>query len=200
MDILLRGFIYLDVLIVGALLPIAIRHAYAHFRPGKHEPERPQVPENVKARLIHKSETEYQSVLDNSVKQLQRDLLSSSEQINGLLKQFAGDIIGEEMEKYRNEIARLHKQAEVDMGGIKQAVSGHQAEIEDRMAKELAAEKLSLLKQIDTRLGDAVASFLLETLQHNVDLGSQKEYLVAMLEEHKDELKQGVVDEVQPTK
>jgi hypothetical protein len=30
-----------------------------------------------------------------------------------------------------------------------------------------------------------VASFLNETLQHNVDLGGQTEYLLSMLEEHK---------------
>jgi hypothetical protein len=198
--LLLHIFIYVDVLILGALLAIAGQHAYAHFRPHKHDQEKPHIPESVKERMLRKSEMEYQTVLEHSVKRLQHDLESSSEQINGLIKRFAGEIVGDEMEKYRQELAKLHKQAEADMSGIKAAVGGHQAEIEAKMAEELEAEKQFLIKQIDTKLGDAVASFLMETLQHNVDLGSQREYLITTLDAHKEELKQGVVDEAQPAK
>jgi hypothetical protein len=44
-------------------------------------------------------------------------------------------------------------------------------------------------------LADAVASFLIETMQHNVDLGAQSTYLTTMLEEHKTELTKGIIDE-----
>jgi len=40
-----------------------------------------------------------------------------------------------------------------------------------------------------------VASFLTETLQHNVDLGAQSAYLTAMLEEHKADFAKEVADE-----
>jgi hypothetical protein len=43
-------------------------------------------------------------------------------------------------------------------------------------------------------LGDAVASFLIDTLQHEVDLGAQTNYLIKTLDEHKDELKKEVDD------
>jgi hypothetical protein len=49
---------------------------------------------------------------------------------------------------------------------------------------------------MDTKLADAVTSFLMETLQHNVDLGAQSAYLTAMLDEHKDELVKGVKHEI----
>ena len=35
----------------------------------------------------------------------------------------------------------------------------------------------------------------LDTLQHNVDLGAQNSYLIATLEEHKNDFKKGVSDE-----
>jgi uncharacterized protein YjbJ (UPF0337 family) len=140
-------------------------------------------------------------VLNHSVDLLQHDLESTSEQINGLVKRFAGEIVGDEMERYRSELTKLHKQAETDMGSIKQAISGHQAEIEAKMAQELAAEKQRLISQIDTKLSDAVGSFLIETLQHNVDLGNQSDYLVALLEEHKAEFKQEVTGgQAEPSK
>lgn len=197
-DTFFKIFIYFDVFLIGALTMLAARHAYAHFRPDKHEPERPHLSQAVKDRMLHTSEMQYKSVLDHSVKKLENDLNSSAEQINGLIKRFAGEIVGDEMEKYRKGLAQLHEQAAADMSGIKQAVAGHQAEIEAKMLQEIEAEKKFLIQQIDTKLADAVGSFLIETLQHNVDLGSQNDYLIQMLEEHKADFKKEVTDENQP--
>ena len=45
-----------------------------------------------------------------------------------------------------------------------------------------------IIGQLDTKIADGIASFLVETLQHNVDLGAQTAYLTAQLEEHKADL------------
>jgi len=201
MSLFLQVFLFIDIFIIGTLMPLIFRHAYAHFKPGKHEPEKPQMTAATREKMVHESEIKYQKVLDHSVDVLQKDLDKSAEQINGLVTRFAGVIVGDEMERYRSELSKLHKQAETDMSVIKQDIAGHQAEIETKYKQELELEKQRLLKQIDTKLGDAVGSFLIETLQHNVDLGNQADYLVAMLEEHKDDFKREVAGgEAQPTK
>ncbi len=64
-----------------------------------------------------------------------------------------------------------------------------------RQLKEILDDKQRLTQQIDAKLGDAVASFLLETLGHNVDLGAQTAYLTALLDEHKEDFKREVTDE-----
>ena len=56
-----------------------------------------------------------------------------------------------------------------------------------------------MIQQIDTRLAEAVTSFLIETLQHNVDLGAQSAYLTAQLEEHKADFIKEVADETPAT-
>jgi antitoxin component of RelBE/YafQ-DinJ toxin-antitoxin module len=71
------------------------------------------------------------------------------------------------------------------MGVIREEVAKYEETIKARIDQELTAERQKLVTQIDTKLADAVASFLNETLQHNVDLGGQTEYLLSMLEEHK---------------
>jgi F0F1-type ATP synthase membrane subunit b/b' len=76
----------------------------------------------------------------------------------------------------------------------------HKGELKAKMEQEIAAEKQRLVRQIDAKLADAVGSFLLETLRHNVDLGSQKDYLVAMLEEHKADFIKEVGDETPAAK
>jgi len=70
-----------------------------------------------------------------------------------------------------------------------------QAELEAKLDEEMAGEKQKLVSQMETKLADAVAAFLTETLQHNIDLGAQGDYLTALLEEHKDELVRDMKDE-----
>ena len=188
-------FIIVDVFIAGILAALAVSHGRAHYRPAPHDAEQPQLSAATKERLLRKSETQFQKVLEHSVDDLTHDLESSSDQINELIKRFAGDIVNDEMERYRVELAKLHNQAETDMGGIKKAVAGHQQELEMQLAKEMEIEKQRLVTQIDIKLADAVASFLLEALGHNIDLGSQQDYLVSLLEEHKAEFKAEITHE-----
>ena len=185
-DILLRLFLYADIFVVGALTVITVQHGRAHYKLQKHgSDDKPHLSAETKERMLKSSEEQYQKVLERSVGVLQKDLEHSAEQINGLVTRFAGVIVGDEMEKYRTELAKLHQQAEADMSGIKQEIAGHQAEIEAAYKAELEAEKAKMIQQIDLKLGDAVGSFLVEALQHNIDLGAQGEYLISLLEEHK---------------
>ena len=184
----LQIFLFADVFIIGLLVPYIFRHANAHLNRDKAEStetNQPQLSPAAKERLLKASEDQFQKALNHSVDVLQHDLEASAGQINSLVTRFAGVIVGDEMERYRSELAKLSQQAATDMSSVKHAISSHQAEIEAAYKKELELEKERLLKQIDTKLGDAVGSFLIETLQHNVDLGNQAEYLVGMLEEHK---------------
>lgn len=199
---LLEIFIYLQVFIIGVLAAIAFRHARAHYRPDSHEPETPlpplpdaELPPEVKQRLLQASEAQFQLVLKHSADQLQGDLRLSATQINNLVNRLAAEIVSGELERYRVELGQLRNQANTQMGAIGAEVDKHKAEIEARLDQEVAAEKQRLIQQIDTKLADAVASFLMETLQHNVDLGNQNAYLVSMLEEHKADLIKGVSDE-----
>jgi hypothetical protein len=66
------------------------------------------------------------------------------------------------------------------------------AEREQAMAAKLAMQKQQLVAALDSRLTDTIGAFLAETLGNEVDLGAQAPYLVAMLEEHKNELLQGI--------
>lgn len=186
----LQIFIYLQVFIIGALAVVAFRHGRAHYRPDRQIdlaalPPPPELPPEVKRRLMEASEAQFQLVLKHTAEQLNSDLRGSSVQINHLVNNLAAEIVSGELEHYRIELGRLRNQASTQMGAIRAEVDKHKAAIEAKMDQEVAAERQRLIQQIDTKLGDAVASFLTETLQHNVDLGGQTAYLVGLLEEHK---------------
>jgi F0F1-type ATP synthase membrane subunit b/b' len=203
---LLQIFLFLQIFLIGMLATVAVQHAREHYKLQR-KPEAPKptplshehIPPVVREKMIQTSQHQFQAVLNQSALDLQHDLKESSAKINNLVNKLATGIVAAEMERYQEELSRLHSQANTEMGGIRTEIAKHEAELKAKLAQEIEAEKQRLIKQIDTKLADAVGSFLVETLQHNIDLGSQSSYLIAMLEEHKADFVKGVADETQPT-
>ncbi len=209
----LQLFLLLNVFLIGALTATAVRHAYAHFRPVHPETKklRPteqgaHLPALVKAQLLQAAQVKFQAVLNRSADELQHDLKATSIQINKHLEKLGTAVVTNEMHRYSGLIDQLRKQsAATAVGGeskiaeykaeLRTKLDERQAELEAKLTDEMMTEKQRLIQQVDTKLADAVASFLVETLQHNVDLGAQSAYLTAMLEEHKAELSKGITDE-----
>lgn len=81
---------------------------------------------------------------------------------------------------------------ETELTKRQEAYAAKQTELEAKLEAELEKRKTAYATQLDTKLGDAVAAFLTDTLGTNVDLGAQTAYLLAQLDAHKDELIDGV--------
>jgi hypothetical protein len=189
---ILQILLFAQALVLGSLVTLAVQYYRRHYGSSYHETEilHPIDPEEVlspevKQRLIEESELKIQSALNSTAHKLNSDLDVSAVEINRLVKRLATDIVSGEMERYRLQLGQLHEQADKQMGVIREEVAKYEETIKARIDQELTAERQKLVTQIDTKLADAVASFLNETLQHNVDLGGQTEYLLSMLEEHK---------------
>lgn len=195
-------FLFAQVFIMGAMAAIGVRYILSHSRSAKEEPApeyqplpRIDIPKEVKERLLLASQAQFQTALKQSSLKLQQDLGVSSGHINNLVMRLASEIVAGEMEKYRLQLSQLHEQAQAGLSGISKEVGKHQDELKVKMAAEVEAEKQRLIKQIDSKLGEAVGSFLLEALQHNIDLGNQSAYLMELLEEHKADFVKEVVGE-----
>ena len=211
-SLILQIFLLINVFFIGVLAAVALRHARAHFKPPqpveapRRKGQQVHLPSAVKERMLHAAQANFQSVLDHSASELQRDLTTTASGLNKQLEQLGHEIISDEMKRYRAGLDELRDQAQIAIGGAQSSIAAHQAELEakfiERQAQleknltdEMAAEKQRLMEQMDAKLSDAVASFLIETLQHNVDLGAQSTYLMTMLDEHKAELTKKVIDE-----
>lgn len=205
---LLQLFLLLDTFIMGALAAVAARHAYAHFRPPEPEPEKPHatnpvvhLPPAVREQMLAAAQTNFKTVLDRSTTELQHDLETTTGQLSRSLEKIGSEVVGKEMERYQTTLEALRKQTETSIVGATTEIAEHQTALKAQLEQEITTEKQRLIDQIDTKLADAVASFLMEALQHNVDLGAQSAYLTAMLDEHKDDFKREVgMDEAQPAK
>ncbi|MEP7204776.1 MAG: periplasmic heavy metal sensor [Candidatus Saccharibacteria bacterium] len=209
----LQILLLLNVFIMGIVVAVAVRHGHAHFWPthqesDKHAPRPPvvQLPPQLRQRLLQASQNNFQKVLEQSADELQRDLRVTALHLNGQLEKLGTKIVSDETDRYHTGLDQLRQQAEITINGaqteidkhqaeLKAKLAEHQAQLEAQLTEKVAAEQQLLIRQMDTKLADAVASFLTETLQHNVDLGAQTSYLTALLEEHKDELTRSLGDE-----
>lgn len=203
MNIYLLIFLLFDVFLMGAIAATALRHAYAHFRPHTHDLEKSHIsyqnghlPPSVREKLLEEAQANFQSVLDQAAKELQKDLESTADEIKKQVGKLGDEAEGKELEHYKATVAELQDKTKADISDIDKELAAQKAELKAKFAEDMAAEKQRLLQQIDTKLGDAVGSFLLETLQHNVDLGAQTAYLMSVLEEHKADFAREVADEV----
>jgi monoamine oxidase len=172
----------------------------------------------VKERLLKVAESDYEEVLNKSVSDFKGDLRSTTARITDSLTQFSGDILGEEMDRYKNTLKELREKTEQTRSQAQTDVERHQAELEaliverqklmeqklvdrytqleNQAAQEINNTKRAYIERIDAKLADSVTSFLSTTLQYNADIGAQEQYLIAELEKHKNELIQEVASEL----
>lgn len=200
----LQIFFIINALIIGGLVTIAVQHAYAHYHPQKVEekkvPTTPQdrtarLPVEVREQLLADAHKKYQLMLDRAGSELEKDLASTSNMLTDQLKRIGAKIVNDELEQYKGTLRDMHVQADEAINGGRKDIVAYQQEMRAKLAAEVSVEKDRLVGLIDTSLSDAVASFLIETLQHDVDLGAQAPYLTKMLDEHKEEFKKSIADE-----
>ncbi|HSX36866.1 MAG TPA: OmpH family outer membrane protein [Patescibacteria group bacterium] len=198
----LQIFLYVDVFFIGVLATIAVRHGFAHLNlkklslpKGHTASQGGHLPPSVREHLLEEAQIGFRSVLNQSAKELQKDLEDTATEINKLVEKMGTEAVATELERYRAKLEKLTEDAEEKIGGAGAEIAEHQGNLKAKLEEEMAAEKQRLLAQIDTRLADAVSSFLIETMQHDVDLGAQTAYITKMLEEHKQEFTKGVADE-----
>jgi hypothetical protein len=200
----LQIFLIINACIIGGLITIAVEHAYAHYHPPKVEVKKVPVPApdrsahlpvEVREQLLADAHKKYQIMLDHAGSELEKDLASTSGMLTNQLKRIGAKIVNDELEQYKGTLRDMHVQADEAINGGRKDIVAYQQEMRAKLTAEVSAEKERLVGLIDTSLSDAVTSFLIETLQHDVDLGAQAPYLTSMLDAHKDDFKKSVTDE-----
>lgn len=210
----LQIFLLVNVFLIGIVTAIAVRHAYAHFKPHTHDAEHPrhttapqtQLSPEIKARLMKAAEAKLEAALERSSIQFEKSLQETTIRLDRQLERLGSKVINDEMIRYNKALEDLQAHTQLSIGGAQGEIAKHQedlkaklaerqAELEVQLSQEMEIKKDQLARDLDTKLADAVASFLIETLGHDVDLGAQNAYLTKMLDEHKDEITKGIKSE-----
>lgn len=107
----------------------------------------------------------------------------------------AAQILNGELEQYRQTIKQADTAAANVTAETERQLASIKKTIEAESQSAVREEKQKLLRQLDDKLSDIIAQYLLEALGEHVDLGSQKEYIFRQLEENKDKIKKDINDE-----
>lgn len=197
----LQVFLLINVFIIGALSAIGVRHARAHFRTKSNKKvdvqTTPQfrLSPDVREKMLAKAEADFKTVLAKASTELEADLKRTIDNLSEQLEKLGKSVTETEISRYNTTLEQLRKQAETVIQSAQTEVKNHQSDISAKLSENMKVEQDRMIAQLDTKLGDAVSSFLTETLQHEVDLGAQVPYMLKSLEEHKAELIKGITGE-----
>lgn len=145
--------------------------------------------------LRNNAQLQLNNTIKSMDKQLQQALRQSYQQLINNIEKQAAQIINGELDSYRKTIA----EARTSASNVSKEAEKQIVEIRESVQKEakeaVYEEKQQLLKRIDDKLSDTIVYYLADALGEHVDLGSQKDYILNQLENHKEEIKQDINDE-----
>lgn len=201
MDISLQIILLVNVFLIGVGVAVGARYAWAHFHPhpavrrARDAEKAVRLSAQAREQLIKEAEETYRLVLNKTTTALVGDLEHTAERLNKDLAILGDKIINNELEKFKKKLDEIHTvTAQAAQNGVAD-ITAYQEQAKQTMLAEIEQEKIRLLDHIDTKLADSVVAFLVETLQHDVDLGAQSSYLTKVLDEHKSDFVGNVKNE-----
>lgn len=223
---ILEIFLVINAFILGVVVTLAVQYFIAHQRNKKAKQAKRPAHETTplspatRERIAKQAEANLQGVVNRSALRLQHDLGDTSHELNKLLERFGGEVLDDEIRLFKANVADIRAATQGSLAGAQDQIAALQADIlkslatrqaeldtklserqamlEAELDQSFAVQKDNLTKQLNEKLNDAVLSFLLETLGHEVDLGAQTDYLVATLEANKASLIQAATDTPAP--
>ncbi len=207
----LQLFLGLNAFVLGVVATWAYTHWHKHIRPTNAPKEvenatahtELELPEGFKEELLRASARDLGATLRSTRAHFEEDLDKTASHLNGMLEKFGSDIVNDEMNLFQTRIKEIREATATKIDTVQNQTAEHQQqleaaiearriELEQALEAEITAEKARVLSVLDTKLSNAMTSFLLEALESEVDLGAQTPHLIAELEAHKDELKKEV--------
>jgi hypothetical protein len=214
--LLFQIIIAANAFLLGAVLVLAVQHARAHFRGEKPEltAQKGAVAPQLRQQLLAQAQERYNTVVAKSAETLASNLNQTTAELTQTLTEVGTNILEQETKAFGEKLTSLRQTSESMIDGANGTIAQQKAQVEaeiaqykmqleqdmaarlnqkeQMMAAELTAQKQQLIAALDSKLTDTISAFLAETLGNEVDLGAQAPYLVAMLEERKAELIDGV--------
>ncbi len=160
------------------------------------QPKPIHITEPTAADLEAKLKAAYEAKIIEATATFGEDLKATSTRLSEQVSRLTTNVIEEELEAYQKTLEGVRQTATEAMENIRQAVEQQRVELRQSMEADFASEKERMAAKFDTKLGDIVSSYISESLGGGVDLGSQLQYVVNSLEEHKAELKKDLTSGV----
>lgn len=145
------------------------------------------------AEIQKQAKAQLAKTADEAAERLQKSLNNSVDQVAANINESLGTDLRAEFEKYQVSLSALRDQTVGEFTKIQQELDHRKLELMEHLERDIAEERARRVDAFNARLGDVVSSYLAESLGNQVDLGAQTQYIVQVLEEHKEDIKRDVL-------
>lgn len=145
--------------------------------------------------LRNHAQLQLTNTVQTTNQEMQKALQITFQRMLQNIEKEAAQILNGELENYRQTIKEAREAAANVTAEAERQLASIRETIEQESLSAIREEKQKLLRQLDDKLSDIVAQYLLEALGEHVDLGSQKDYIFSQLEENKEAIKKDINDE-----
>lgn len=143
---------------------------------------------------VEKEATEQmRTVLHEAAKQLQDSVTESTARLGEQIQDNTNTTLGQEFEKYQVSLQALRDQTIQEYGKLQKDLDARRSELLEEIERNVGKEHEKMVDQFNTRMGDVIAAYLVESLGNQVDLGAQTSYILQNLEQHKEDIKRDVL-------
>lgn len=168
----------------------------AHAEPVQEGPVVPPLSADTVARLEQATKTAFEQAVSHAGERFNSDLDGTSERLNQLIIKLTTEVVEKELEQYRQSLVKAREEAVASLHKMQDEVSKQETSIKADLDAVVEQRRTFMLDQLDKRIGQVVAGYLVESLGRGVDLGAQQAYLLDSLERNKEALKKDIRGEL----
>lgn len=136
---------------------------------------------------------ELEKIVTESAKQMKTMVDASVQGLGTKISDSVDLSLRQELQEYQVSLQGLREQTIDEFSKLQQELDSRKTQLIEQLDKKVVEEYKRRLAVFDERLNDIVASYVVESLGTNVDLGAQMTYIVNALDQHKDDIKRDVL-------
>ena len=144
--------------------------------------------ETFREELRNRGRLHFEKIIGENAMFLQQDLRLTTSQLNEFMKSEITTKLQEEFAKYEESITDAKQLAIDSINKTQTAIEEQRKAMSAQVAKELADEKARLTKLFEENMADIVNHYVLDSIGDQIDLNDQLEYILADLQENKDDI------------
>ncbi len=138
--------------------------------------------------LRNRGRLHFEKIIGENAMFLQQDLRLTTSQLNDYLKGEITKKLQEEFAKYQESISDIKDMASQSITKTQDAIDQQRQAMGEQLASEVAAEKERLIKRFETNMAEIINHYVLEAVGDQIDLNNQLEFILAQLEENKENI------------
>jgi hypothetical protein len=145
------------------------------------------------AMIGQKAQADLEAAVAQSSEDLRTMLDVTMKGMNTKVKVMIAETLSKEFQLYHRSLADIREKTLTEFTHLKKQLDSEKQQLLTEFESTIKQEQAAQMDAFNNRLDDVVSSYIAESLEHNVDLGSQMKYILASLESKKDDIKKDVL-------